>query len=389
MFKKLLWALLGIIIAVPIIAGLAGVKVTQFMQMGEAAKAMATPPEIVNAIEVKQEEWQPRISSVGSVMAVQGTMVSTEGEGVVREITFEPGSQVKAGDLLVQLDVDTEMAQLRESQAAAELTKVSYSRAKELIESKNISQAEFDQASVEFKQALAKIDNIKTLINKKTVRAPFSGQLGIKKISVGQFLSKGSEVVSLQSLDPVYVDFSLPQQRLGEIKDGLVVDVLTDAYPDQKFAGKVTAINPDIDPTTRNVRVQATLENKDGRLRPGMFASVDLVMNEKRKVIVVPQTAVQHAPFGDSVFVIEKNKAAEGGTGTSESAGSTTAPLVVVQQIVRLGARKGDFVAIEEGLEAGQQVVSTGVFKLKQGMGVEIDNKLSPDFKLNPKPENT
>jgi membrane fusion protein (multidrug efflux system) len=388
-----LWTLLGIVIAVPVIAALAGVKVSQFVSMGEAAKAMAVPPEIVTSFEAREEEWQPRISSVGSVMAVQGTIVSTEAEGVVRDIKFEAGSTVKQGDLLVQLDVDTELAQLREAQATAELAKVNYSRAKELIESRNISQQEFDKAAVEFRQALAKIENIQTLVNKKTVKAPFAGRLGIKKISIGQFLPKGSEVVSLQALDPIYVDFSLPQQRLDEIKEGLKVEVTTDAYPDAKFEGKVTAVNPDIDPTTRNVRVQATLNNADGRLRPGMFASVDLVLNEKNKLVVIPQTAVQHAPFGDSVFVIVKNEpkkkedAADGDT--SAAAPETTAALVVKQQIVRLGNRQGDFVAVTSGLEAGQRIVSTGVFKLKPGTGVEIDNKMSPDFKLHPSPGNT
>jgi len=380
MFKKLLWGLLGIIIAVPVIAGLAGVKINQFQEMGEAAKAQVMPPTVVTEYAVRQEEWQPRISSVGSMRAVQGTMITTELEGVVREIKFEAGSTVKAGDLLVQLDTASETAQLREAQAAAELAKVSYLRSRELIEKRNISQAEYDQAAMTLKQALAKIDNIQTMIDKKTLRAPFGGRVGIRNISVGQLMQKGSEVVSLQALDPIFVDFSLPQQRLGEISEGLQVNVTTDAYPEESFTGKVTAINPDIDYATRNVRLQATLPNSDGRLRPGMFASVDLVMKEKRNVLVIPQTAVHHAPFGDSVFIIEKNDGKDQ---------ETTSPLILRQQIVRLGAQQGDFVAVTSGVSAGERVVSTGVFKLHQGEGVTVDNTLSPDFKLAPHPKNT
>jgi len=380
MIKKLLWAFVGILIVVPIVAGLAGVKMSQFTAMGDAAKEMVTPPEVVTTAEVRQEEWQPRISSVGSVVAVQGTIVSTEGEGVVREIKFEAGSDVKAGDLLVQLDIDTEMAQLREAEAAAELARVSYSRAKELIESRNIAQAEFDQAAAELKQAAAKIDNIKTLISRKTVRAPFAGKLGIRQISVGQFLNKGSEVVSLQALQPIYVDFSLPQQQLAEVTEGLKVVVTTDAYPDRKFEGKVTAINPDVDRSTRNVRVQATLPNNESDLKPGMFASVDVIMPETEQVLFIPTTAVQHAAFGDSVFVIEEDKNPKPGT---------TSTLIVRQQVVRLGRRQGDFVMVTDGLQQGETIVSTGVFKLRPSASVEIDNTLAPKFKLDPEPANT
>jgi len=380
MIKKLLWAFVGILIVVPIVASLAGVKMSQFTAMGDAAKEMVTPPEVVTTAEVRQEEWQPRISSVGSVVAVQGTIVSTEGEGVVREIKFEAGSDVKAGDLLVQLDIDTEMAQLREAEAAAELAKVSYSRAKELIESRNIAQAEFDQAAAELKQAAAKIDNIKTLISRKTVRAPFAGKLGIRKISVGQFLNKGSEVVSLQALQPIYVDFSLPQQQLADVAEGLKVVITTDAYPNRKFEGKVTAINPDVDRSTRNVRVQATLPNDKNDLKPGMFASVDVILPETEQVLFIPTTAVQHAAFGDSVFVIEEDKNPKPGT---------TSTLIVRQQVVRLGRRQGDFVMVTDGLKKGETIVSTGVFKLRPSASVEIDNTLAPQFKLNPEPANT
>ena len=378
-FKKLRWVLLGVIIVLPIAGGLVGVKVLQFKAMGTAAAQQVMPPERVNVAEVREDRWQPRVSSVGTVMAVQGTVVSAEAEGIVREIAFEAGSTVKAGDLLAQLDVDVERTQLRAAEAAAELARLSFKRAKELIGSDGLSQAQYDSAASNLKQADAQLDNIRAVIAKKTVRAPFAGKLGIRQISVGQLLQRGSPVVSLQSLDPVYVDFSLPQQRLRDLAEGLNVAVTSDAFPKQPFEGKVTAVNPDIDPVTRNVRVQATLANPDGRLRPGMFVSVEMILARSEKVLFIPETAVLHAPFGDSVFVVEEGPAAPAGAKA----------LVVRQQFVRLGARQGDFVAVTEGLKVGEKVVSTGAFKLRPGMSVVIDNALAPSFTLTPKPGNS
>jgi membrane fusion protein, multidrug efflux system len=378
--KKLLWAFLGIIIVLPIAAGIGGIKIFQFKAMGAASANQAMPPETVNTADVREEQWQPRVASVGSVMAVQGTDISTEADGVVREIKFEAGSAVNAGDMLVQLDVDIENAQLQAAEAAAELSRVSYNRAKELVESKSIAQAEFDSAAVSLKQAAAAIANIQAMIAKKAVRAPFAGKLGIRRISVGQYLEKGSPVVSLQALDPIYVEFSLPQQRMGDLAEGLKVAVSLDAYPGQQFEGKITAVNPNIDPATRNVRVQATLANGDGRLRPGMFVSVDMILSTSEKVLFIPETAVLHAPYGDSIFIIEEGKPSSEGT---------TAPLSVRQQFVRLGARQGDYVVATEGVKLGEKVVSTGVFKLRPGMAVVIDNTLAPEFKFAPKPKNT
>ncbi len=315
--QKLRWAVFGIIIVLPIAGGIVAIKVLQFKAMGAASAQQVIPPEPVNVAEVREERWQPRVSAVGSVMAFQGTVVSAEAEGVVREIKFEAGSVVKAGDELVQLDVEIEQAQLRAAEAAAEWARVSFKRAKELIASRSISQAELDSADASLKQANAQVDNIRAVIAKKTVRAPFAGKLGIRRISVGQFLEKGSPVVSLQSLDPVYVEFSLPQQRLGELTEGLKVAVSSDSYPGQQFEGKITAVNPEIDHATRNVRVQATLANGDGRLRPGMFVSVDMILARSEKVLFIPATAVLHAPFGDSVF---RDRRGPGWSGRNETA---------------------------------------------------------------------
>ena len=376
--RRLRWVILGACIVVPIGSGIVLIKARQFKAMGAAAAQQAMPPQPVNVAEAREEPWQPRVSSVGSVMAVQGTVVSTETEGIVREVKFGAGTLVKAGDELVQLDAEIQQAQLRAAEAAAEWARVSFSRAKGLIESRSISRAELDSADSGLKQADAQVDNLRAVIAKKTVRAPFAGKLGIRRISVGQFLDKGSPVVSLQSLDPVYVDFSLPQQRLGDLAEGLTVAISADAYPGQQFEGKITAVNPDIDPATRNVRIQATLTNAEGRLRPGMFVSVDLILARSEKVLFIPATAVLRAPFGDSVFVIEEGKAGLDGV----------RPLVAQQRFVRLGARQGDFVVATEGVKAGERIVSTGVFKLRPGMPVVIDNTLAPQFALAPKPRN-
>jgi membrane fusion protein (multidrug efflux system) len=377
--KKLLWALVGVLIALPIAAGLIGTKIFQFQAMADAGAGFVMPPEPVNGTEVREARWQPRISAVGSVTAVQGTVVSTEAEGVVRAINFEPGTLVKAGEVLVQLDVDVEQAQLHAAEVDAEWARISYRRAQELSKSRNISQAELDAAATSVKQAEAQVNYIRALIARKTVRAPFAGELGIRSISVGQFLGKGSPVVSLQALDPVYVEFSIPQQRLGELAEGLVVAVASDAYPEQAFEGLITAVNPQIDPETRNVRVQATLANADGHLRPGMFVSLDVALARSESVLLIPATAVQPGPHGDSLFVIEEDSSGSAEPGS----------LTVRQQFVRLGARRGDYVVVTEGVKAGEKVVSTGVFKLRPGMAVVIDNSLAPEFSLAPTPKNT
>ncbi|MFZ5620739.1 MAG: efflux RND transporter periplasmic adaptor subunit [Pseudomonadota bacterium] len=378
--KSLRYVILGILVAIPVVGGLVGIKFLQFGAMSDAAAKQVMPPLPVNAAIVHEEVWQPEVASVGTVMAMQGTVIRTEAEGVVREISFEPGTTVQAGDVLVRLDADVEQAQLRVAEAAAELARSSFKRAEGLIGKRSISQADYDAAAIDLKQANAQVDNLRAVIAKKTVRAPFAGRLGIRHISVGQFLDKGSQVVSLQSLDPIYVDFSLPQQRLGDLAEGLRVDVISDAYPGARFEGEITAVNPDIDAATRNVRVQATMANPDGRLRPGMFVEVALTLDRSDRVLVIPATAVLHAPYGDSLFVVQ-----EGG----EAGADGRKPLVVQQKFVRLGAQRGDFVVVTEGVAAGERVVSTGTFKLRPGMSVVIDNSLAPDFQSAPRPDNT
>ncbi|WP_417615358.1 efflux RND transporter periplasmic adaptor subunit [Oceanisphaera sp.] len=377
--RRLLWAGVGLLIVLPIVAVLVIIKLSQFDAMTTAGEQMQLPPEPVNMMRVREARWQPGVTAVGSVVAVQGALLRIEAEGIVKSIDFEAGARVAAGDVLLRLDAELEQAQLREAESAAALARLSFRRAQQLRKSGSIARSEFDQVAANLKQTDARVDFFRALINKKNLRAPFAGQLGIRQISLGQFLDKGSAVVSLQSLDPVYVDFSLPQQQLAELKQGLAVTVSSDSYPEQQFTGKVTAFNPEIDAVTRSIRAQATLANPDGRLRPGMFVAVDMQLARSESVLLIPQTAVVHGPYGDAVFVLEEGE--QGADGASS--------LVVQSRTVRLGARRGDFVAITEGLAVDERVVSTGVFKLRPGMAVVVDNSLAPAFKLDPQPGNS
>ncbi|MDG9670662.1 efflux RND transporter periplasmic adaptor subunit [Hahella sp. CR1] len=379
MLKKLLWVFAGLVVVALIVGGIIQVKMQQFDTMGAAAAQMTMPPTPVNTYTVEQSQWRPRISLVGSVKPVQGTVINTEIDGTVKEIKFSAGADVKAGDVLVLFDDQIERAELREAEVALDRAQLSLTRAKELSKTRNISQLEFDNAENDVKQAQARLNYNRAVIAKKTLRAPFDGKLGIRQISVGQFLDRGTPVVSLQALNPVYVEFSLSQRRLGELAEGLKVEVVTDAYPEQKFVGKITAFNPDVDPNTRNVRVQATLDNPEGKLRPGMFVAIEMILAQARDVLFIPSTAVLHGPYGSSVYIVDEGEAKDGGD----------APLVLRQQLVRLGETQGDFVIVVEGVKSGDRVVSTGSFKLMPGMSVLIDNKLAPDFKLDPQPKNT
>jgi membrane fusion protein (multidrug efflux system) len=363
----------GLVAAVLVVGGIAGIKALQFAAIGEAFAAQVPPAERVNAVAVQQQHWESHVTSVGSVQAVQGTQVSAEADGVVRAILFDAGSVVHVGEELLRLDDEVEQSQLASAEAAAELGRLTLERAQRLIERRVISQADLEQAEATWKQAAAQVDNIRAVIAKKVVRAPFTGKLGIRRVSVGDFLTKGTPVVSLQSLDPVYVDFSLPQRRLGELREGLAVTARVDAYPGEEFRGEITAVEPHVDAATRNVRVQATFANDHGAFKPGMFVSVDVALGTSNPVHVIPATAVVHSPQGASVFIVEP---------------AGTDALVVRQQPVELGERRGDFVVVEAGAQADERVVATGVFKLRPGMPVIVDNTLTPEFELEPTPDN-
>jgi membrane fusion protein (multidrug efflux system) len=356
---------------------LADIKALQFYKM------MSTPPpmpvETVTSAVVKEEDWAPVLSAVGSISPVQGAIISSELPGTVAEVAFESGATVKKGDLLVHLDTSAEEAQLKSADADTELARADVERARDLATRKVISKAEIDAAESKFNQKSAMTENMRAIIAKKTIRAPFDGAAGIRTVNVGQMINAGQQIVPLQSLDPVFADFALPQQNLAKLSPGLEVHVTTDAVPGHVFAGKLTAINSMVDVASRNVMLQATLENHDHALRPGMFAKVDVVLPQKQRALVIPGSAISYAPFGDSVFVIEKQKDPKTGKESQ----------VIRQQFVRVGEARGDFVSITTGLKAGETVVGTGVFKLRNGMTVTINNDLAPQPQVNPTPADT
>ena len=376
MLKKLLLAAVAVSL---LVGAITFTKLGQFTAMGEAAQNMVLPPETVTAMLVEDKQWEQTITATATVTAVQGVVVSAETGGRVSQIDFKSGSMVKAGDVLIQLDTAGEDAQLASAEATAALAKASLTRVRKLDKQNLASKDALDSAEAKVKETVAQAHNVRALIAKKTIRAPFSGRLGLRQINLGEILREGDAIVSLQTLDPIYVDFSIPQKTLLSMKPGLEVRVTVDAAPDVTFIGKLFASNPDVDLATRSVRVRAKIANPDEALRAGMFANATVVMPEKQSVLPITATAVAYATFGDSVFVIEEQK--------NEQSGETEK--VLRQQFIRLGQKRGDFVDVIDGLKAGESVVTSGVFKLRSGMKVIIDNTLAPEPSLDPHPSDS
>ncbi|HEX5682289.1 MAG TPA: efflux RND transporter periplasmic adaptor subunit [Desulfobacterales bacterium] len=373
MKKRITLTLAGLTLLVGILGGIKGLQIDRMIAHG---KQMLPPSEAVTTAVAILQTWESLLPAVGSLAAVQGVTVTAELTGKVVQIAFTPGSRVKAGDMLVKQDTSSEEAQLRSAEAAAALAKLNVERLGKLLAERTIAQSQYDSAEAGYKQAVAQADNIRASIAKKTIRAPFDGRLGIRLVNLGQVLNEGEAIVSLQSLDPIFVNFALPQQQLSSIKAGLAIRVTTDALPGEIIQGKITAINPQVDAATRNIRVQATVANADERLRPGMYVSVAVVLPDRKEVLAIPATAVLYAPYSDSVFIVEDPPKPNPGKPVK----------VVRQQFAQLGEKHGDFVAVQSGLKEGETVVSTGVFKLRNGQTVTVDNSLSPEFKLKPKP---
>ena len=376
MIRKVLIA----VFVVLVVGGtLAGVKTLQIRTLMAAGKSYASPPESVSSVLAREEKWQGTITAIGSVTAVQGVTVTPELAGIIHEIAFESGAVVAKDALLVRLDTSTEEAQLHALEAQEELARLTLARERSLRSQNMVPQSELETAEATLKQTQGMADATRAIIQKKTIRAPFAGRLGIRLVNLGQYLDTGKPIVSLQSLTPIYADFSLPQQELARLKAGMRVRLTTDAYPARQFDGTLTAINPDLDPQTRSVGLQATFENADQLLRPGMFARVEVLLPEERAVLVVPATSVLSAPYGDSVFVIESKPGKDSGK----------AELVVRQQFIRTGSARGDFVSVETGLKPGERIVSAGIFKLRNGMSVIENNELSPKNELAPRPSDS
>jgi len=375
MWKKILLTLVGVVL---VVGAIVYSKLGQFTAMGEAAAKMQPPPEVVTAMVVGSDSWEQSIKAVGSLTAVQGVTISAEVSGRVTTITFESGASVKAGDALVELDTSNETADLRSAEAGAALANANLKRSRELAKRQLVTPAEVDTARAQAREAIAQVQMKRSNLALKTIRAPFDGRLGLRQINIGQVVSSIDPIVSLQTLDPIYVTFSVPQQDLNRVSANMPVRLSTDAVTGQVFEGSVSAISPEVDPVTRNATVRALISNPSGRLNAGMFVEVEAVLPESLPVLAIASSAVQYAPFGNSVFVIEEKE----GEGDKKS-------LTLRQQFVRLGQARGDFVAVLDGLNAGDQIVTSGAFKLRTGMAVKIDNALAPKPSINPSPSNS
>jgi membrane fusion protein, multidrug efflux system len=359
-----------------VVASLGFVKFRQFQAMAAMYAAMQPPPDAVTTTVTAREEWPTTLSAIGTVAAVQGVLVSADLPGVVERIAFESGKTVRKGDVLVELDTRQEQAQLAGAEAQVQLTRLNFERMQGLVEQDAVSRAEYDAAAAAHTQAEARLREIHATIARKTIRAPFSGVLGIRQVNLGQYLNGGDAVVSLQSLNPIYVNFAVPQHEAAQIRAGRDVRVSADDLGGTTFTGRVSAIDSVVDQATRNVQVQATFSNPGGRLRPGMFVQAQVALGASRPVIALPASAISYAPYGDSVFVVTDMTDDEG----REYRG-------VRQQVVTIGPARGDLVAVLSGLEPGQEVVTSGVFKLRNGVPVQVNNSVQPASSPAPQPE--
>jgi membrane fusion protein (multidrug efflux system) len=381
-----------LIVTAGIIGALGFLKFRQIQEAIGQAASFQPPPEAVTTIIAKQEKWPATLSAIGTAAAVQGVTVSADLPGIVASIAFESGASVREGDLLVQLDTKQEQAQLAQQQArlasveaGRELARLNFDRMHGLVSEGAITRAEYDRAvaeqkqtEAEQKQTEAQVEEIRATIARKTIRAPFSGILGLRQVNLGQYLSGGDPVVPLQSLDPIYVNFGVPQQDAGHVLVGRNVRVTTGDVAGVAFVGRVTAINSIVDEATRNVQVQATLANSKGTVRPGMFVQTEVMLGASRPIVTLPASAISYAPYGDSVFVVTDFKDPKGQTYSG-----------VRQQFVKLGPSRGDQIAVLSGLKPGEEVVSSGVFKLRNGAAVLVNNKVQPANKPAPKPEDS
>ena len=384
MFPRLL---LVIVILAALVGGLAYLKYEQVTaQMAQFAQPQ--PASAVSEVRVESTTWQPRLDSIGSVRAVQGVMVNNEVPGQVEAIRFESGDQVRAGQPLLQLDTEVDQADLRGLQASLELADIKLSRNAKLLRDRAVSQGDYDELSAALTQARAAVAAKQALIQKKTIRAPFDGQLGIRQVNLGQYLAEGSEIVALEALDPVFVDYKLPERELSKLREGQPVEVRVTAYPDQVFTGRIQAISPAVDQVTRNAQVRAELRNPDGRLRPGMFAKVATLLPERDRVLTLPRRAVSFNTYGDSVFVIQQASTDGAGEATGEPttessqappSGEQPAKLTVARKQIVTGGVRGDMVEVVSGLAEGDRVVLAGHQKLRNGTEVRIVPDDGPD----------
>ncbi|GAA4859121.1 efflux RND transporter periplasmic adaptor subunit [Luteimonas vadosa] len=378
------WMLLA---ALVVFGGVFAVKAFFSAQTNAFFDNMPQPPVAVSSTTAKAQRWSDTAEAVGTLVAVNGTDVTTEAGGVVRAIGFEPGQPVQAGTVLVRLNSANEQATLRALQAAARLAAVQRDRWQQLSSEQLVSKDEAQQRATSAATAQAQVEAQRALIEQKTIRAPFSGVLGIRRVNLGQYLSPGTPIVSLQQLDPIHLDFSLPEGQMGKVVEGTQIRATVDALPGKTFEGRITAIEPQVDPDTRNFRLQATLQNPDHALHPGSFAQVRFDLGGERKVVVVPQTAVSFNPYGNAVYVISRVKRRDGET-DMQGQPLTGDKLVVKQRFVTTGATRGDLVVVTDGLAPGEEVVTSGLLKLRNDAEVTINNTVQPGAQARPKVQN-
>jgi membrane fusion protein, multidrug efflux system len=361
-----------------LITALGFVKFKQVQSAIAAGSSFQPPPEAVTSLVARQEQWPGTMNVIGTAEAVHGVTVSADLAGIVDRIAFESGQSVREGAVLVELDTRQEHAQLASLEAQRDLAKVNFDRMEGLVKAGVISRMDYDQATAQQKATAANVAEIRATIERKTIRAPFSGILGIRKVNLGQYMAAGGAIVPLQSLNPIYVNFGVPQQAAGQVRVGQTLRVTTEDVAGHVFSGRVTAIDSVVDQTTRNVQVQATLANPDGKLRPGMFIQVELAFGAPQPVITLPTSAISYAPYGDSVYVITDLKDPKGRTYRG-----------VRQTFVKVGGSRGDQVAVITGVKPGDEVVTSGVFKLRNGAAVQVNNKVQPGNNPAPKPEDS
>jgi membrane fusion protein, multidrug efflux system len=369
---------LTLVVTIAIVAALGFVKFKQVQTAIGQAAAFQPPPEAVTTITAAEEEWPATLSAIGTVAAVQGVTISADLPGTVERIGFDSGSWVREGEVLALLDTRQERAQLAAAEAQRELTRVNLERMQGLLDEHVVSRAEFDRAVADARQADARAGEIRATIERKTVRAPFAGVLGIRRANVGQYLSAGDPLVSLESLDPIYVDFGVPQQTMSNVRQGRPVHVTANDSAAVDFTGRITAVDSVVDAATRNVQAQATIANPGGKLRPGMFVQTEVILGAPSRVVSLPASAISHAAFGDSVFIVADLKDAHGKSYRG-----------VRQQFVKVGVSRGDQISVLSGLSGGEEVVTSGLFKLRNGAAVLVNNKVLPSNSAKPKPENS
>lgn len=380
--KRWLIMIGGVAALVVLIGGVWGYNLSKTLAALKAPK----PKEIVTAMQTQPQEWRRQIAAVGTLHAVRGADLSAELAGVVDKIHFESGDAVKAGTLLVELRAGDDIARLDALKANATLAELTFNRTSAELKAKAISQAQLDNAAATLKSARAQVAEQQALVDKKRIRAPFAGRLGIRAVDAGQYVQAGTKIVTLQALNPIHADFHLPQQELGALKVGQAISARSDAYPDQNFSGRIAAIDPQVDIDTRNVKVRATLQNPSSNLLPGMFVSLAIEAGAPVRYLTLPKTAISYNPYGETVFVLVPAPEPEGAEAKTPADKNRAENLVAKQVFVTAGPARGDQVAIVKGLKAGDRVVTSGQIKLKNGTPVTIDNTVQPSNEPDPKP---